>query len=116
VEPIFDCSGRVVAWLRGTDIYHLNGAHAGVINGENVYGHFGQQLGVFRNGLFRDHAGGAVAFMRRAAGGPLLPVMSVPPVPPIPSVPPVPAVPSVPTVPGVPSLGWGQDWQEFINA
>ena len=116
MEPIYDRAGRVVAWHRGKDIYHLNSTHAGVINGVNVYGHHGQQLGVFKNGLFRDHRGGVVAFVRGATGGPVLPVPSVPPVPPVPSVPPVPAVPSVPRVPAVPSLGWGQEWQQFINA
>ncbi len=116
MEPIYDRAGRVVAWQRGTDIYHLNGSHAGVINGANVYGHRGQQLGVFVKGLFRDHRGGVVAFLRGATGGPVLPVPSVSPVPPVPSVPPVPAVPSVPRVPAVPSLGWGQEWQQFINS
>ena len=116
MEPINDRAGRVVAWRRGDDIYHLSGAHAGIIKGTNVYGHRGQQLGVFKNGLFRDHHGGVVAFMRGATGGPVLPVPSVPPVPPVPSVAPVPAVSSVPRVPAIPSLGWGQEWKQFINA
>jgi hypothetical protein len=116
MEPIYDRSGRVVAWRRGNDIYNLHGLHAAVLNGPNVYGHRGQQLGVFGNGLFRDSRGGVVGFMRGAAGGPVLPVPSVAPVPPVPSVPPVSAVPSVPRVPAVPSLGWGVHWQEFINA
>jgi len=105
-----------VAWRLDNDIYHLNGSLAAVINGENVYGHKGQHFGVFKNGLFRDHHGGVVAFIRSASGGPVLPVPSVPPVPPVPSVPPVPAVPSVPPVPAVPSLGWGIQWQDFISA
>src|SRR5689334_10424103 len=105
MKPIYDRRGKVVAWQRDTDIYHLNGSHAGVINRQNVYGHRGQQLGVFKSGLFRDHRGGVVAFVRGASGGPVLPVPSVAPVPPVPSVPPVPAVPSVPRVPAVPSFG-----------
>ena len=116
MEPIYDRNGRVVAWLRGADIYALNGAHAAVTNGPNVYGHRGQQLGVFERGLFRDHNGGVVAFIRGGSGGPVLPVPSVPPVPPIPSVSPVPAVPSVPRVPAVPSLGWGIQWPQFLGA
>ena len=114
MDPIYDRSGHVVAWLRGNDIYNLNGSHAAVLNRQNVYGHRGQQLGLFGNGQFRDSRGGVVAFMRGATGGPVKPVPSVPPVPPVPSVPPVPAVPSVPRVPAVPSLGWGIQWQEFI--
>ena len=116
MEPIYDRRGSVVAWLSGQNLYHRNGQHAAVVHGDNVYGHRGQQLGRFVNGLFRDHQGGAVAFLRGASGGPVLPVPSVPPVPPVPSVPPVPAVPSVPRVPAVPSLGWGAAWQNFINA
>ena len=115
MEPIYGHSGQVVGWLQGEDIYHLNGSHAAVLNGTNVYGHRGQQLGVFDKGLFRDHSGGVVAFIRGATGGPVLPVPSVAPVPPVPSVPPVPAIPSVPRVPAVPSLGWGRSWEEFIN-
>ncbi|MGJ8689983.1 MAG: 4-fold beta flower protein [Gammaproteobacteria bacterium] len=99
MEPIFDKNGRVMAWLNDKNIYHLNGQH----------------LGIFDGGVYRDHRGGVVAFIRGGSGGPVFPVPSVPPVPPVPSVPPVPAVPSVPPAPSVPSLGWGIDWGQFIN-
>jgi 4-fold beta-flower domain-containing protein len=115
MEPIYDRIGRAAAWRHDNDIYNLDGSHAAVLNGPNVYGHRGQQLGVFGNGLFRDGRGGVVAFMRGATGGPVLPELSVAPVPPVPSVPPVPAVPSVALVPAVLSSGWGVHWQEFIN-
>ena len=116
VEPIYDRSGKVVGWLKGDDIYHLNGSHASTINSRNVYGHAGQHFGVFDKGLFRDHRGGVVAFIRGAQGGPVLPIPSVPPIPPIPSIPPIPAIPSVPPVPAVPSLGWGIAWKQFIDS
>jgi len=116
MEPIFNRTGRVVAWHHGNDIYHLNGFHVCFIDGTNVYGHSGQHLGVFTNGLFRDHHGGVVAFVRGATGGPVLPTQWAPPVPPVPSVAPVHAVPSVPPVPAVPSIRWGQEWEQFIKA
>jgi hypothetical protein len=115
MEPICDRRGQVIAWLQGYDIYNLNGSHAAVQIGNNVYGHRGQQLGVFDKGFFRDHRGGAVAFINGATGGPITPIPSVPPVPPIPSVPPASTVTTVPRAPAVPSLGWGQEWQQFIN-
>jgi hypothetical protein len=98
MEPIFDRSGSVVAWLRDSDIYHLDGGHAAVLNGDNVYGHRGEHSGVFKNGLFRDHRGGVVAFIRGASGGPIRPIPSIPPIPPIPSIPPIPAIPSIPPI------------------
>jgi hypothetical protein len=110
MEAIYDRNSRVVAWRQSNNIFHINGLHTAVIRGNQVYGHRGQHLGVFKNGLFRDHRGCVVAFMNGASGGPVLPIPSVSPVPP------VPAVPSVPPVPAVPSLSWGMNWQEFINA
>jgi 4-fold beta-flower domain-containing protein len=115
MNPIFGPSGRVVAWLRGTNIYDLDGSHAAVINGNNVYGHRGQQLGTFTKGFFRDARGGAVAFVRGASVGPVPPVPAVPPVPPVPQIPPIPAVPAIPRVPAVPLLSWGTSWALFIN-
>lgn len=115
MEPIFNNNGQVVAWLREKDIYHLDGSHAAVVNGENVYGHRGQHLGVFKQGLFRDQSGGAVAFIRGAHGGPILPIPAIPPIPPIPAIAPIPSIPSIPPIPAIPSLGWGQVWNAFIN-
>jgi hypothetical protein len=117
MEPIYDREGRVVAWQRGSYVYHLNGSHAGVIYGTYLYSRRGQHLGVFRDGLIWDCRGGVVAFVSGASGGLELPALSVPPVPPVPSAPPVPAVPSVPHVTTVLSPGWGQqEWEQFINA
>ncbi len=36
MEPVYDRLGRVVAWHNDVNIYHLNGSHAAVINGDNV--------------------------------------------------------------------------------
>jgi hypothetical protein len=87
-----------------------------VLDGGNVYGHRGQHLGVFASGLFRDHRGGVVSFVRGASGGPILPIPEIAPIPPIPVIPPIPAIPSIPPIPSIPSLGWGLEWAAFINA
>lgn len=86
-----------------------------VLNRENVYGHRGQHLGVFDRKIFRDHRGGAVAFLNGATGGPLLPLPSLPPLPPLPSLPPLPALPALPPLPALPLLQWGLDWDDFIE-
>lgn len=114
MNPIYDSHGGVVGWLKDINIYNLNGSHAAVIKGEHVYGHTGQHLGLLKNGLFRDQAGGAVAFIKGAQGGPIKPVPSIPPIPPIPSIPPIPAIPAIPPISAIPSLSWGKSWQEFI--
>lgn len=114
-EPIYDQSGDVVAWLKGTNIHDLDGNHLAVLNTEHVYGHDGQHLGLLKSRLFRDHDGGVVAFMKGGRGGPILPIPSIPPIPPIPSIPPIPAIPSIPPIPAIPSLGWGIEWNEFIT-
>jgi hypothetical protein len=83
MQPIFNRQGQVVAWYKGTNIYHINGAHAAVINGENIYDQRGRHLGIFKKGIFRDHKGGAVAFISGASGGPILPITSISPIPPM---------------------------------
>ena len=95
MNPIYNSNCQVVSWQSAENIYHLNGSHAAVINGDNVYGHSGQHLGILTSGYFRDQNGGAVAFFSDATGGP------IPPIPPIPAI---------------PSLGWGSSWDQFINA
>jgi 4-fold beta flower protein len=94
MEPIYDREGRVVAWRRGSYVYHLDGSHAGVIYGTYLYSRRGRHLGVFKNGLILDYRGGVVAFLKGASGGPELP-----------------------HVLAVQSQGWGrQEWEQFINA
>jgi hypothetical protein len=86
-----------------------------VLHGGNVYGHLGQHLGVFWNGFFRDHRGGAVAFMQGTIGGPLLPFPAFPPLPPLPARAPVRVLPKLSPVPALPTLDWGMPWHQFIN-
>ena len=116
VQPIYDRSGRVVAWLSDSDIYNLRGRHSAVLHGgQDVHGHRGQHLGVLDSGLFRDHRGRVVAFLKGARGGPVLPVAQVAPVRPVRSVRPVRAVRAVPPVRAVRSLSWGESWSQFIS-
>lgn len=119
MEPIYNASGKVVGWMKGRNIYHLNGEHAAVVNQGNVHGNNGQYLGVFKDGLFRDHRGQMVAFvvalLRVGIGDHQLPVTAMAPVPPIPSSAPAPTLHPIPPIPAIPSPGWGIDWSDFIT-
>jgi len=116
MEPVFDPNGDVVAWLNNDVIHDLNGAAVVFLSDHNVLGYGCAHLGFLDRGLFRDHAGDVVAYVRGAHGGPLLPVPHVPPIPPVPHVPPVPPVAPVPPIPSVASLDWSSlDWHAFIS-
>jgi hypothetical protein len=115
VEPIFDSAGAVVAWKRGDDIHDAHGQAAAFLSSRNIVSYSGRHLGVFDKGLFRDHHGDVVAFMRGATGGPVLPVPSEKPVPPVPAVTPSRPEPPPPPAPAVPSLRWSSlSWERFI--
>src|SRR2546421_117544 len=115
-QPIYGQSGTVVAWLTGGYIYDLGGRSTGMLYHENVYGTKGQHLGIFRNGLFRDHEGQVVGFIEGAHGGPTLPVAKFAPTPPKLSLPTgmSPDRAKAP-LPAIPSYCWGGSWQEFIT-
>lgn len=116
MNPIHDSSGAVVAWLDSQYIRDLNGGVIAFVRYINVYRLDGQNLGTFRSCYFRDHSGFAVAFVRGATIGPLLPFPAIPPVPPIPAVPPslpFPAIP--PPIPASPLPEWSPSgWDAFI--
>lgn len=116
MTPIFDRHGRTTAWRDRENIFQLNGIHSAVLHGSNVHGRRGQHLGVFDDGLFRDHRGAVVGFVEGASGGPLLPLTSLPPLAPLPSLPPLPAIPAIPPVPAIPSLAWSSTtWTQFAD-
>ena len=115
MTPIHGQTGEVVAWLKETNIYHLDGQHAALLNGNNVYGHHGQQLGVFTTGFFRDHSGEAVAFVKGATDGPVTPETHIPPFPSYPSIPPIPVTCREAKVPVAPKSSWGKSWKEFFE-
>lgn len=117
LEPIHGRQGEVVGWLDDERrIRDLRGAVVAYIQRDgsiNTQG--GRSCGVLDRGFFRDRNGGAVAFLKGAAAGPVPPVPHVPPVAPVPVVPPVSPVPPVPPVPAVPQLNWSHlSWEEFI--
>ena len=115
MSPIYAQRGQVVAWLTHGDIYDLQGHHLAVLVGENVHGHNGQHLGVFRHGWFRDQRGAVVAFTRGADGEPARPISANPPVAPIRETPPDPAIPVTPRIPAVSYSEWGLTWESFIQ-
>ncbi|NIS60528.1 MAG: hypothetical protein GTO13_07480 [Proteobacteria bacterium] len=115
MEPIYDPAGAIVAWKRGDDIHDVHGQAVAFVSNKNVVSYSGRYLGVLDKGLFRDHHGDPVAFMRGATGGPVLPVPSEKPVPPVPAVAPARPEPPIPPVPGVPSLRWSSlSWEQFL--
>lgn len=117
MEPIFDRRGLVRGWLKDDRIFDPTGRPVAFLNGMSVVSYRGREVGKFQSGFLRDLRGGAIAFVRGASRGPVLPVPSVPPVPPVPAVPPVPPVPPVPSVPAVPGLGWSQiGWDQLFGA
>lgn len=115
MQPIYNRSGRVVAWQNKNTVTDLSGRTVAFLNGDNVHDTRGRHLGQFKDGYFRNKRGTASAFMQGARSGPLLPVPSVTPVPPVPGVPPVPSVPAVPSVPPVARLSWGE-WEDMFTS
>ena len=115
MKPIFSRDGHVVGWLQGVSVYGTDGTHLAFLQCSNVYRQDGYHLGVFHNGWFRDHYGGAVSFISGATGGPLTPITTLPPIPPIPQLAPTRPVFSVAPVPGVSTLSWGINWPSFID-
>jgi hypothetical protein len=115
MEPIFDSAGAVVAWKRGNDIHDVHGQAVAFLSNGDVVSYGGRHRGVLDKGLFRDHHGDGVAFMRGARGGPVLPTPSVSPVPPVPAIAPARPEPPIPPVPAAPSLRWSSlSWGQFI--
>ena len=69
MDPIYDRSGRTVAFLSGTRILSPQGESlAWVDGGGNVHDYSGRHLGWWRNGHMRGHDGGVLAWMRGATG------------------------------------------------
>jgi len=114
--PIFDRSGNVIGWLDREIIRDMNGQHRAFVTEDRVYNYGGRFLGRIHNGFFRDSNGNAIAFIKGAGGGPLLPIPSIPPIPPVFPVSPVKPVPSVPPVSPIPSLYWSNaNWDSFLG-
>ena len=116
MEPIFNRLGAVVGWIHGGRILDRSNRYRGFFNGDAIHSMSGKYIGRMHNGFIRDKAGGAVAFVKGASGGPIPPITHIPPIPPIPSIPPISAIPAIPSIPAIPLLSWGIDWDVFLNS
>lgn len=115
MEPIYTRSGAVVGWLHQQRVIDRYNNYRGFLHNNALYSMNGQYLGRFNNGFFRDLFGNAVAFIKGASGGPLLPITQIPPIPPIPPVPPINPIPPIPPIPPIDSLIWGVEWEDLLN-
>lgn len=68
MEPIFDRTGSVVAWIRDEDVFQLDGVHAAIIRKGIVFNLRGKHLGTFKNRFFHDLDGHVVHFSEVLAG------------------------------------------------
>lgn len=116
MEPIFDSSGRTVAWLDNVILRDIQGQPAAFLKGDAVWDYRGQYLGRLQNGYFRDRRGDAVAFLRDHGAGPLPPLAQLPPLPPLASIAPISPLTGLPPLAPLPSFAWsGLTWDDFLN-
>ena len=115
MEPIYDRLGKVVAWLYEGRIIDKSNKYRGFLHNDALYSMSRPHLGRFRSGFFRDLSGGAVAFIKGASGGPLLPLTQIAPIPPIPPIPPINPIPPVPPVAPLDHLSWGLEWDDMFK-
>lgn len=117
MEPIFDRRGAAVGWFDGRFIVGPANDYAAYVKGDVVLSmSSNRHLGYLAKGFFRDHHGGAVAFLRGATGGPITPIVSsftpMPPMLPMRPFVPIGIAPVVITPIG--GLSWGQEWPDFV--
>ena len=109
MEPLYERSGEVYAWLEVESgrIINLRGKHVAFLGGDSIYSWSGRHLAWWRGDHARDHDGRVVVFTRKARGlGPVLPALgSMPPRPTLAAAPPKPARASKPGEPGA-SKSW----------
>jgi hypothetical protein len=118
VEPIFDRSGKTVAWLRNDVVFdRASHRYAAFLQGRHgdLFSYDGRYIGRLHRGYLRDRAGDAVAFLNSARGGPVLPVYSATAVLPVPLAPPVAPGPLPAPAAAAPTLNWSQlSWNQFL--
>jgi hypothetical protein len=116
MTPIFDRRGVVVAWLMDERILDRRGRHRAFLRGASVYGYDRRHRGTFKRSFFRDRHGDAVAFVKGATGGPLLPLRQLVPLAPLPQLPPLKPLVSLAPVSPLPTLRWSAlTWDQFID-
>src|SRR5262245_34149531 len=120
MEPVFDQSGRVVAWLRGDHVLDPLGRHVAFLRNNWVLSYRGSYLGRLYAGWFRDLKGAAVGFTEAAREGvralPQLPTTETPPSAPQPAPAPVPPRVPLPPTATVPMPVWNYGgWTQFLG-
>jgi len=117
MQAVFDRRGVTVGWIDDERVLDLRVQHRAFVRGSALFGYDTRYLGTFSGGFFRDRAGNAVAFIRGASGGPLLPLTQLPPIPPLAPLPPLkPLAPLAPLAPW-PSLSWSKlSWEDFLSS
>ena len=117
MKPIYNNSGRLLAWLEGEYIYDLKGHQLNIfIENNAVFGYNRKYLGCYSSGFFRDKSGYAVAFTPGASVGPILPLTSFPPLPPLHTHPAFPPLPPLPPVLPIERFNWsGLSWNHFVK-
>ena len=115
--PIHDSAGLTVGWLDANTVRDRSGIHRAFVSNRSIFTYSGGYLGAFVDGFFRDKSGHAVAFIRGATGGPLLPLAALPPSPPLFPLAPLAPLPPLPPVPALPSLSWSVlDFEQYLAA
>jgi hypothetical protein len=111
LDPIFDGSGKVVAWFRRDDtIVDGLGRYRAFVSNGAVFDYHSHFLGRLYAGYIVDRDGKAVAFVMGARDGPALPPAGAIPKPPV--VGPEPARPSPPPV-AVQVPAYSRDWSDL---
>jgi len=79
MEPIFDRHSRLAGWLRDETIFDTSMRFGAFIRGRGVFAPQAGHIGFFWDGVFRDRAAGAVAFLRGYSPGPIRRLRQRPP-------------------------------------
>jgi hypothetical protein len=117
MKAIFDKQGKSIAWLDNCYIYNLTGHQIMVfVECDCVFTYKGKCLGLFTSGFFRDSDGYAVAFIKGASVGPMLPNLELPPLPPFPQATIFPPLVSLPPWLPADRMEWSSlTWNQFLK-
>ena len=116
MQPIFNKSGKVEAWLKGSEIYNPRGYNVGYVINNATYNLKSKYIGTLQKSFFRDLNGNVVTFLNGAKSGPVLPSFKSLPVKPVlKSTSPHKVVPSPPPPPTIKPRWSKIDWDEFIK-
>jgi len=115
MEPVFDQTGRVVAWLRGEYLIDPQGCHVAFLRNNWVVSYRGNYLGRLYRAWFRDLTGAAVGFIRGAPAPPQVPITEPSPAPPEPPSAPMRPLVRLPPAAVRPMPIWSRaSWDKFL--